>query len=455
LAAPPPRGQLHAELEKLSQKLFRHPQSGAPTSFGLSTLERWYYAAREASDPLAELSRRIRKDAGEHPSLVLSVRQALRAQYQEHKSWSYRLHFDNLQALSQSELELGQVPSYEVIRRWMKSQGLLRQPKRRWRPTAGGHLAQERLERLEVRSYEAEYVGGLWHGDFHEGSLKVLTRRGQWVMPQLLGILDDCSRLGCHAQWYLAETAESFSHGLSQAFQKRGLPRALMTDRGGAETAAEVEQALLSLGIVHELTLPYSPYQNAKQEVFWAQVEGRLLPMLEGVAELSLKLLNEATLAWLELEYNRTVHDEIGCPPLTRFLEHQNVLRDSPSSEELRHHFRLKACRRRRRSDGTLSVEGVRFEVPSRFRHLERLWVRYARWDRSSVDVVDERTGAVLATLYPLNKSRNAEGQRRRLEPVGSAEPPPASGMAPLLRKLLKDYSALGLPPAYVPKEEK
>jgi hypothetical protein len=27
-------------------------------------------------------------------------------------------------------------------------------------------------------------------------------------------------------QWYLAETAEVIAHGLSQAFQKRGLPRA-------------------------------------------------------------------------------------------------------------------------------------------------------------------------------------------------------------------------------------
>jgi transposase InsO family protein len=455
LAAPPAKGQLRAELQKLAGKVFQHPVTGAPTSFGLSTIERWYYAARDVRDPVSELKNRPRKDAGEHPSLGLSLRQALRAQYRDHKSWTYRLHYDNLRVLAETQPELGRLPSYEVVRRWMKSQGLLRQRKKRFRQTSGTKLAEQRLERAEVRSYEVEYVGGLWHADFHSGSRPVLTPRGEWLTAQLLGILDDRSRLACHVQWYLAESTENFVHGLSQAIQKRGLPRALMTDNGGAETSAEVEQGLMDLGIVHELTLPYSAYQNAKQEVFWALIEGRLLPMLEGVEELTLQRLNEATLAFVELEYNRSVHSEIGASPLRRFLEDKSVLRDSPSSEELRRCFRMKASRKQRRSDGTLTVEGVRYEVPSRFRHLERLSVRYARWELSSVDLIDERAGSLLATLFPLNKTRNAEGERRRLEPIGSSEPPPASGMAPLLRKLLADYAALGVPPAYLPKEKK
>ena len=35
--------------------------------------------------------------------------------------------------------------------------------------------------------------------------------------------------------------------------------------------------------------------QNGKQEAFWGQVEGRLLPMLEGVADLTLDQLNDAS----------------------------------------------------------------------------------------------------------------------------------------------------------------
>jgi hypothetical protein len=284
--------------------------------------------------------------------------------------------------------------------------------------------------------------------------LQILTRDGRWVTPQLLAILDDRSRLCCHAQWYLAETAETFVHGLIQAFLKRGLPRALMTDNGGAETAAEVEEGLSDLGITHERTLPYSAYQNAKQEVFWVPIETRLLAMLEGVHDLTLDLLNEATQAWAELEYNRAVHSEIGRAPLAAFLEDKQVLRDSPPSEGLRQCFRLRATRAQRRSDGTVSLEGIRFEIPNRFRHLARVPVRYARWDLREADLVDPHTGTRLATIHPANKVRNADGHRRRLDSVTAVPPSPASGMAPLLTKLLADYAALGIPPAYMPKEE-
>jgi putative transposase len=150
------------------------------------------------------------------------------------------------------------------------------------------------LHSLEVRSFEIAYVHGLWHLDFHHGSRKVLTREGRWTTPLLLGVLDDCSRLACHVQWYLEETAENLVHGLCQAFQKRALPRALMTDNGSAMLAEEVRRGLHDLSILHETTLPYSPYQNAKQEVFWATVEGRLISMLDGLEELTLDLLNEA-----------------------------------------------------------------------------------------------------------------------------------------------------------------
>ena len=45
-----------------------------------------------------------------------------------------------------------------------------------------------------------------------------------------------------------------------------------------AERLRDAVRRLARLGIVHHTTLPYSPEQNAKQEVFWAQIEGRLVP---------------------------------------------------------------------------------------------------------------------------------------------------------------------------------
>jgi hypothetical protein len=135
-------------------------------------------------------------------------------------------------------------------------------------------------------------------------------------------------------------------------------------------------------------------------------------------------------------------------------LEGPSVVRPSPSSDELRRAFRTEVVRSQRKSDGTLTVRGVRFEIPSRYRVLLRPVVRYARWDLSTVDLVDARTGAHLATLLPVDKLANADGMRRVLEPAdpdGLTAPVASSGVAPLLSQLMREYAATGLPPAYVP----
>jgi hypothetical protein len=231
-----------------------------------------------------------------------------------------------------------------------------------------------------------------------------------------------------------------------------------MTDNGSAMLAHETQNGLLHLGIVHEKTLPYSPYQNGKQEAFWSQLEGRLLAMLSRVEPLTLEFLNRASQAWVEMEYNHRLHQEIGTSPIKRLLNGPNVSRQSPESQNLRFAFTVKERRTQRRSDGTVSIKGIRFEIPSGFRHLERLFVRYQSWDLSMAYLVDKRTDGLLACIYPQDKTKNARGDRRTLEPVDGDELPANKGdsdpIPPLLRKILSDYAATGLPPAYLPKEE-
>ncbi|MBK8255533.1 MAG: hypothetical protein IPK82_23085 [Polyangiaceae bacterium] len=109
--------------------------------------------------------------------------------------------------------------------------------------------------------------------------------------------------------------------------------------------------------------------------------------------------------------------------------------------------------RTQRLSDGTVTVGGVRFEVPSAYRTLRRLTLRVARWDLSSVDLVDPRSGTHLTTLLPLDKAKNADRARRVLDNCDESPSSPASsGIAPMLRQLMEEYAATGLPPAYLPK---
>jgi hypothetical protein len=320
-----------------------------------------------------------------------------------------------------------------------------------------------RLEAREVRSYESAYSGGLWHWDCHNGSRKVLTPRGEWRTPVLFGVLDDHSRLVCHLQWYQSESAENIAHGLSQAMQKRGRPRAALSDNGAAMTATEITEGLARLGILHQTTLPYSPYANGKQEVLWGSVEGRLMAMLEGVDDLTLGRLNEATQAWVEQDYNRKHHSEINDTPLARFLVGPSVTRPCPDAAALRLAFTRTERRTLRKSDGTAVIEGRRFEVPNQYRHLSLLEVRFAAWDLTQVHLVDPHTGTVLCRLFPQDKAANASGLRRGMQPIAieTAKPSsptsssqPARGIGPLLARMIDRQAATGLPPAYLPKDE-
>jgi putative transposase len=228
----------------------------------------------------------------------------------------------------------------------------------------------------------------------HVGSKKVLTQRGEWQSPVLFGVLDDRSRLACPLQWYFTENAENIAQGLSQAFQRRGLPRSAQSDNGAAMTATEIVEGLTRLGILHQTTVPYSPYQNAKIETLWGLVEGRLLAMLEDAPDLTLAFFNGATLAWAEYEYNRKVHSEIGEAPIASFLAGPDVMRPSPDSATLKLTFTKADRRTQRSSDGTIVVEGNRFEVPNRYRHFTRIEIRYyASWDLAHIHLVDEHIG--------------------------------------------------------------
>ena len=446
-------GQLIEQLQRLADSTWLHPTSGQPARFSFSTIERWYYwAKRSPQDPVAALMTKPSAKHGSHPAVSVLLGQAIRTQYQQHPKWSYQLHYDNLVALCRNSAELAPVPSYPTVRRFMKSQGLVKQRRPVHQKTVSGGSVQ--IEQRETRSFESPYVNALWHLDYHDGSRRVLTDQGQYVKPYLMAILDDHSRLCPHLQWYLEQTAQWLVHALSQAFLKRDLCQMLLTDNGAAMIAAETVEGLSRLGITHVTTLPRSPEQNGKQEVFWAQVEGRLMPMLEGEKSLTLELLNRATHAWVEQEYNRKVHSETGQSPLERFLFGKNVSRPSPDADTLRKNFRAQQQRTQRLSDSTVSVMGVRFELPWRYRTLSHPTVRFARWDLSNVDLVDPHTNTLLCTLYPLDKNQNAHQRRRPVEPC-SQQPQPAqcTGIAPLLRQLMADYAATGLPPAYLPTE--
>lgn len=455
LSNPPDPGDLRSRLKHLSETQWRHPLRGEKFQVSLPTVERWYYASsKQGKDPVGALRRKLRRDSGTTRHLTPEMKAWLQSNYRAHPSWSGQLHCDNLKVWLEQNPDCGMAPSYATVLRYMRTQGWDKKPRVRSPHAPGRVAAANRLESREVRSYEVEYVGGLWHLDFHHASRQLRNERGEMATPLALCVLDDHSRLVCHLQWFWSEDTRSLVHGFTQAVQKRGLPRAVMSDQGAAMTSAEFREGFMRLGVTLEHALAYSPYQNGKQESFWGNLEGRMMAMLESKRDLTIEELNQVSQAWMEGEYNRKIHSETSQAPLDRWLNGKSVLRESPTHDVLKLAFRRDEDRTQRRSDGTVSILGKRFEIPAAYRTLPKIVVRYAEWDLRQVHLIDPRTQAQLAPLYPVDKQRNAEGLRKKIggQPSEKAVQDEAAGeLPPLLAKLVAEHAASGLPAAYIP----
>lgn len=177
--------------------------------------------------------------------------------------------------------------------------------------------------------------------------------------------------------------------------------------------------------------------------------------MLEHQENLTLRQLNQVTQIWVEGDYHQKSHEALkGQTPVDCYLNHRNVGRPCPDSEALRKAFRRQTKRKQRRSDGTISLVGKRFEIPDQYHSLSYITLRYAAWDLSTIDMTDPDSGDILTPLYPLNKSANASGQRRQRHAEPQPQQLPFNDPSPLIEKLQKDYAATGLPQAYIPKDE-
>ena len=121
------------------------------------------------------------------------------------------------------------------------------------------------------------------------------------------------------------------------------------------EAAKELGFSESTLREDHRVTDAYDKPSRHLDDVSWSHYQA-----VVAISDLTLDFLNQATQAWVEIEYNRATHREILSSPVERFAGTLDVLRSSPSSDALRKAFRLEI--RRRHGDGTILLDSVRFE---------------------------------------------------------------------------------------------
>jgi putative transposase len=71
LLNPPPKGKRLEALRALSEQAWPHPDSGELVTFSVSTLQRWFHAARGKSNATSALRRKVLASRGDYVTPIL------------------------------------------------------------------------------------------------------------------------------------------------------------------------------------------------------------------------------------------------------------------------------------------------------------------------------------------------------------------------------------------------
>jgi transposase InsO family protein len=86
----------------------------------------------------------------------------------------------------------------------------------------------------------------MWQADTLFGPY--VHHHGTPTQSKLIAFLDDCSRVCCHGQFFVAETTDTLIEALRAAFYKRGVPQSLYVDNGSIYTSKEIVQICARVG---------------------------------------------------------------------------------------------------------------------------------------------------------------------------------------------------------------
>ena len=184
------------------------------------------------------------------------------------------------------------------------------------------HLAREGLNvRADGRSpgrvygrFEASERNELWTGDgLHGPKLAGAAAR----RAVLLAFIDDHSRLLVGWRWGTGEDVFRLEAALRAALMARGVPEAILVDRGSAFVSSQLLRACAVLGVKLIHASPRAAATKGKIERLFRTVRDQFLVEIDDGVELS--ELNRLFSAWLEVVYHRRVHSETAQTPLERF----------------------------------------------------------------------------------------------------------------------------------------
>jgi putative transposase len=234
----------------------------------------------------------------------------------------------------------GPAPSERTIQRHFARLGLNRRP--------GGSSPRA------YGRFEASRPGELWTGDALHGP--VIAGRKAY----LLAFIDDYSRALVGYRWGHGEDVLRLEAALRAGLASRGVPDAILVDRGSAFVSGQLARACAVLGIRLIHASPRAATTKGKVERFFRTVRGGFLVELEARPPADLAAINRLFSAWVEVVYHRRVHSETKTTPLARLGEGGPALLPSPAV--LREAF-LWSAKRTVTKTATVSLHGNQYEV--------------------------------------------------------------------------------------------
>jgi transposase InsO family protein len=321
-------------------------------SYSASTLESWYYLWRHQG--FDALRRQPRKDKGARKALSPEACQALLEWRQKHPQLKIKVLVRQL--LDQGTLQAGTFSLPSVYRllaaHQLDARSLLHNP-----PAPGG----------PTKAFECALANDLWMTDMMFGPTLKLAG-GKVIQTRLFALIDDCSRLIPHAQYYDSEKLCWFLDCFRQGLARRGFPAKLYTDRGKIFTSHHLQIVCANLGVRLCHAQPFAAWSKGKQERWFRTLqmdfEARLvIDPVHSLAELNTRLWR-----WIESEYHQRVHSALaGQTPAERFAQRAANLRTAEPHIDWEALF-LSRAQRRVRLDATFSLAGQLWEVPLHLR---------------------------------------------------------------------------------------
>jgi transposase InsO family protein len=358
--------------------------NGKLKTYSWMTIEQWYYDYRNKG--FSALMNPVRKDKGKHRGIGQTLGDEIDTLIRQYPS----LKSSNIIAiLDEKQLRVNGRPSDSTLYRYLRA---IRPSKQS--PT------QER------RSFEAPYAGNLWQADIMYGpyvNVKQLNGSYRKQQTYLVAIIDDHSRLLCHAEFYLNQALTAYIDTLKKAVQKRGIPERIYCDNGQVFLSPQIKRigAHIGTSVVHTAVRDASA--KGKIERFFKSLQDAFLNRMVTLnPPKSIQELNQRFWKWME-EYNNKFHSVINSTPMQRWLRTSQKVRVL-TLDQLTDHIFLLETSRKVKKDGTFSLQGTLFETSWGLAG-KSVTLRYDPLDLTQIYVYHQKQ--FLGKANPLNRQVN------------------------------------------------